>query len=611
MSDFLLGQNSVYPLEHATDNRFTDHANLFTLKTDNVGLSMSRNDSSELWQPSFDEKSQTHLFVLGRPVLAKKDLAFAQTLNLSGGLVGRFLLHHWLNQPQSFSQVLNGYFAVIIICAQKVTLFTDKLGIYNVYQAKNQPKLMLSSHPDNLASWLHQECTTPSLNHLAVAEVLATGSSFDQACFYNEITVLKPASHYTFELNAAGFTEQQTSYWSEIQVESNMSQLEWSKKIACAISTAMQKRTHSFIKSSALLLSGGADSRSILFSHPQPSKLTTITFCDSLNLEAKTAQKLAQIASSDHHTYFREFDHYALGFDESIRVSGGMWSIKDAHYHQFGNKLIDTKWDSLLTGCYTDYLLKGLAFNKQAKKCLGRPLPLYQASQTQASFYQPHFQLGDEWQSKVRHSINRYFDFEQCTVQQLEDKRIRPLYREADAMGRLYLMRCTPWDPLFCDNEIIDIYRTMPKAHKLNYRTFADAVQMLLPKAAQKVPNNNHGGRLNASETMIKLHFFSRRVKFKLIRHFKELFKHSKSISTHNSWPDFATYLQHSQLFQDRWYAISEPSRNVINHIMGQDLWQKPFCDWNEDNHDLLLRAITIGLWLDQRAKQIKINQIA
>ncbi|MBE0362674.1 hypothetical protein PULV_a0213 [Pseudoalteromonas ulvae UL12] len=599
MSDFLLGQHSSYPIENKAKNSFTSFAELYTHHDKVMSVSLSRNECDSIWAPIADPKTQTHMFILGRPSLENSQILNHVAQEKKQACLTKYLLDNWLSNQTDFHTYLNGYFAIIIVTQQQIHVFTDKLGVYPVFKSRHSPTLKLASHPDNLTAWLHDEEMTVTLNMQALAETLATGSSFSQASFYNEIDALKPATHYVFHLEQETYTESSQPYWSIEQQKLQQPQKKWSQDIAQAITNAMAKRTHQFSKKNALLLSGGADSRAILFAHPHPNQLCTITFCDAYNAEANTAKKLANIAQSSHQIWFRDYDHYGHAFTESIKTTGGLWSIKDAHYLSFKEKLVNNHWDTIFTGCYADYLLKGLGINKKHTQFLGKPIPLYVRAPMTSHFYQPHFTLNDNWQPQLNASLNQYYEFEQTTVDKLENKRISPLYKEADAMGRLYLMRCTAWESIFCDNEIIDLYCKMPADIKLNYRTFAEAVQSIVPEKAKKVINNNHGGRLDASEFGIKCRYLLRRFKSKVLR---KLRPKTTSIATQASWPNFVSYIQHSAEFKHHWQSVSPQAQTLIKSMLAHDPWLKPLHEWNDDNNDLILRALTIGLWLDLTA---------
>lgn len=596
MSDFLLGQNSSYPIENKAKNSFTSFAELFTHHDKVISISLSRNECDSIWAPITDPKTQTHMFILGRPCLENPQILDRVAREKKQACLTKYLLDNWLSNQTDFHTYLNGYFAIIIVTQQQIHVFTDKLGVYPVFKSRHSPTLKLASHPDNLAAWLRNNEMTSTLNMQALAETLATGSSFSQASFYNEIDALKPATHYVFHLEQETYTESSQPYWSIEQQKLQQPQKKWSQDIAQAITNAMAKRTHKFSQNNALLLSGGADSRSILFGHPHSNQLKTITFCDNYNAEANTAKKLAAIARSSHQTWYRDYEHYGNAFIGSIKASGGMWSVKDAHYLSFGEKLINNQWDTIFTGCYADYLLKGLGINKQQTQFLGKPVPLYISAPNKSHYYQPHYTLNVQWQNQLNIALNQYYELPQTTVDKLENKRISPLYKEADAMGRLYLMRCTAWEPIFCDNEIINLYCTMPADIKLDYRTFADAVQSIVPNKAKSIVNNNHGGRLNASELNIKLHYLLRRVRGKILQKLRPL---PTSIATQTSWPNFVSYVHHSEEFKNYWQTVSPQAQTMINSFLSFDPWESSLAEWNDENHDLILRVLTIGLWLD------------
>lgn len=594
MSDFLLGDQTDYPKNNKEVTGFTKHAEYFVLQDKTYQLALSRNDDANLWQPAVDLQSNTKLAILGRPALSQEQWLSSKKLKYEGGLAAQFLLNQWLTNPNKFSEYLNGYFAIIILTASAVQIFTDRLGIYPVYQANDITGLRLSSHPDLLAKWLKKEKHSLSLNPLAMAQSLATGSSFSECCFYNEIDLLKPAHHYIFtkDKNGQCLTESKV-YWKKGKIQLGVSDSEWSKKIAIAIKNATQLRSQKILGKTALLLSGGADSRALLFSAKIPASIETISFCDSSNSESQTAAKLAKVANSQHQEWRRDFDHYGTTAKQSIMISGGMWSLKDAHFLGFGDKLSNRNWGALMTGCYADYLVKGLALNKQSKKIWGKNIPINKNADFKSEYYQPHFKVKPNWQKKINkvYEIWKNGDY--------EDLRIRPLLQEADALGRAYLMRCTPWEPVFCDNAIVNLYSTMPADVKVDYRVFAKAVQSIMPTAARSIPNNNTNARLDLSWPLLELHKLRRRIFFKIKKIWRNIIGHKRKMTTSGSWPNYQYYIDNSQVIKKLWDDTSPMSRKLISSLLIQDPWELEQKNSQKLATELKLSVLTLSLWLD------------
>lgn len=85
-----------------------------------------------------------------------------------------------------------------------------------------------------------------------------------------------------------------------------------------------------------------------------------------------------------------------------MRVTGGMWCIKDCHFHGFAGVLAEAGLCNLMTGCYTDYLLKGLGYNKRPRRFLGRPLPLDTLADFDYDYYQPRSPIAAPWAARVQ-----------------------------------------------------------------------------------------------------------------------------------------------------------------------------------------------------------------
>ena len=111
------------------------------------------------------------------------------------------------------------------------------------------------------------------------------------------------------------------------------------------------------------MLSSGADSRAPLFAACNPSKVTCFTFYDEPNAELRGAQAWATVGAR-HIPLKRNSEYYIENAAQAVRMSGGMWSTDSAHYGGFIDRLQEENPGVVLTGCYADYLFKGLSYNR-------------------------------------------------------------------------------------------------------------------------------------------------------------------------------------------------------------------------------------------------------
>lgn len=605
MSGFVLAPECDLPPRWGNALCFTPQARaqalrLGTWKGWAIGLD-ARFDAA----PAADDAAGLRVSLIGRIYPAAADWARAHTLPGTGGALCKLLLEAWKDSPASFPDLLNGP-AIALVWEERtgcLHLFTDRMGIFPVYgNTAGSPRL--ASHPDLLADLLASEGRPCPIDALSLAENIATGSGVPPHTFYEGIHQLEPASCYRYLGRHAPLRVEQQATWAPAPPPpERIAQHLLAEEFAAALREAAGRRS-ALPGPRGLLLSGGADSRALLFGAPDPSQVHTLTFCDATNPEARIAERLAQLAGAKHDRLFRTPEHYALGAEETVRITGGMWSIKDAHFCGFLPRLQDLGLGDLMTGCYTDYLYKGLAFNRRPQTFLGKNLALDRLAPYRDEYYQPHFSLAPPWQSRVQDRQRQRFGANVCgTYEQhpetIEDLRIRPLSREADAMGRLFLLRTLPWDPVMTDFALLPFVRRLAPDQKLNSRVFRQAVLRLAPPEARAIPNNNDGAPLGASECRRNARYVARTGLRKVARACG--WTPAPGLATEGSWPDFGFYLARSAVLPRLWEEPTPGQRELLSELLGENPWRRSLAQWAQEGSDLILRLITLRIWLGQR----------
>lgn len=557
-----------------------------------------RFDAATLWAPATDLVSGTQVCIIGRLVFDSAVWAQAATLPYTGGAASKLVLHRWLTQPDTLGLWLNGPACVLLYspATEQIHLWTDRMGVYPVYTSTTQP-LHLGSHPDVLATQLK----TSALDWVTLAEALGTGTSTQPYTYYQTIHQLEPATHYTYSAADLTTTGVQTTYWQPTQPDWRGNADIWAEQLAAALRHCGKRRGHEPQTTVGLLLSGGADSRALLYAAAQPATVQTLTFGDGENAEIAVARQIAHAVSAPHRVLLRDFEHYGQGAWETVRITGGHWSIKDAHYHGFQRELQALNCDSLMTGCYTDYLYKGLGYNCRPWTLAGKTLPLERLADFAPDFYQPHRRIAPHWQAQIAaRSLTRIPEALRTHYRQnpapIEDLRIRPLAREADAMGRLYLLRTLNWDPVMVDNELLEFYGALPPPFKLNAQVFRKAVARLSPPQARRIRNNNDDAPLHAEMGQRLAYALSAKLRRRLTGQHRQT-----QLATRGSWPNFAYYIQHSPVIAELWANPSASQRALCNELLGFDPWTRSLEHWAKQDLDLYLRLLTMKIWLTQR----------
>ena len=536
------------------------------------------------------------LVLLGRCLLDADALADAVTDGLKGAPAAAHLLACWRKGgPTALGLALNGACCALVIDRRQqcIDLLTDRMGAFPLYFATDS--VALATHPDRLADALAEGGRAVALDLATLAECLAHGYAVQPATYHQGIEQLDAATHYRISLTRPSLTRCGT-WWSPAPVDPDVRLDRLADDLAAAFQAAGRRRAPELVGRRGVLLSGGADSRALLFAVPDPASVSTITFCDRDNPEVDTARQIALAARAPHRVLKRGAEYYGEGAWETVRITGGMWCLKDCHFHGFVDALSPAAIDNLMTGCYADYLYKGLALNRAPLSLLGKQLPVDRLAPLSLDYYQPASRIAPRWAARAHARLRAWQGEDAATI---TDRRIRPLSREADAMGRGYLLRLGNWDPVMLDNDLLAFYGRLPADAQLNARVFRKAVIRLMPAGAAAIPNNNDGARLDAPEIERVLRHVLRKWPSYVARRLGRM--RTPGLSTDGSWPDFDYYVAHSTVLADYWHGPSPSQRELFCELLGEDPWQRSLADWARHDIDLILRLLTLRIWLTQR----------
>lgn len=562
-----------------------------------------RSDREDLWDPATDPASGVTVWLGGRVALDEDEWEAAAALPYRGGLACRRALDEYLLAPETFPQDQNGAFALVVWDPrdQSLHLATDRMGFFPVYLRAEGDRPVLATHPDVLADAVGGA----ALDLGTMAEVLVRGRGLLPRTYYEEVRELEPGTVYSWR---GGGPARQRAYWTpEYRVDPGVGADPLGEELAAAITAAVRRRTLPRLGTSALMLSGGADSRAVLYAACDPAAVTSITLYSEPNAELAIARALAERAGSPHLALRRSFEYYGEHAPETVRVSGGMWNALDGHWTGFVPEISRLGAETLLTGCYADYLFKGLASNRRRRTLLGRDLPLYEFAPYADRWYVPSGPVGERWRGAVRERRAAHFagldlaDGSDEGRWRVELRRVRPLSRAAGTAGRLVLERTVGWDPIFADDALIDLYQRVPPSLKLNGQVWERAVARIC-RAAGDVVNNNSQSPIGASETRKVLSFLYG-VAYRKVR--KRDLDGTPLGGGHSrgSWPDFNHYLRQSRVVPDFWAERAPETTEVLADLLGEDPNERTVPEWvRHVGAHAFFRALTLKLWLDARA---------
>lgn len=586
--------------------KWTDAHKSFSEVKNGIFWSISRMDNPDIWGPAFDSKSNVKVILNGRIALKNEEWESSKNItHISGGLACKYILNKWNEKKFDAIKDLDGAFTVVIISFsdKKINIWTDRLGLMPLY--KDEDSNYISSHPDLISKISALNHKNLTIDKDTIAEFIKTGTATFPYTYWKEVKQISSGNNLCIDMSKSPNTIANREYFS-IQDFSGpyiTSRKKIVKLLTKAILSSVKKRTLPILGKTAVLLSAGVDSRAALFSMDDPSEAHAITLYDEENAELINAKKLAKAASCKQKSIKRSADYYLKHADQSVKISGGMWSIDSAHYTGIISTLQES--ENILTGCYFDYLLKGLAYDRKEYKIFGRHLPLFKFTDHSDDWYQPHFKINQSYEESISHRVKNLYDkFKNAKGDPRASKeylRVIPLSREADVSGRAILRRTCGHDYFIADNEIVSLISRIHPDEKLNGIAFSQAVANIQPKEAQKILNNNYSSPLNASEISRVLHFLKNSFKRKILSLKSKPTISKESIATPGSWPNMTAVISKSDICLEWLNNLPCQHSKIIFDILDNDEKSWTIDEWK--NHPLLfLRVFTVSKW-------IKINE--
>ncbi len=311
------------------------------------------------------------------------------------------------------------------------------------------------------------------------------------------------------------------------------------------------------------------------------------------NAEFRTAEEIANKIRIEMLPMVRDIDHYADKAEMDVRIPGRMGSISSNHFLGFRDRLRALGCDNLVTGCYYDYLFKTLALDTTASSLLRRD----ERAEFKISSYLPYIPAIDKYEEIVLGRLHEIlprdlipYDSEASRLQ-IAARRTFPLWREGDNIQRLVAHRVFGWYSPAVFHEILDVYWRTPVQARLGKSMFKKVVLRSISPAVQRIPDNNTGVRIDASQLMVSVY----RYRIALRRLIE---RNSRQLDTRASWLNWGYYLRKSSKIRTLWCRPNDSARALIEELTGQ-----PFLEDLEPylatSTGYFLRLLTLKLWAE------------
>ena len=606
MGDFLLdfrigevrGRSAI---KAASLLKFCEETKVKILERETFALVLTRVDDFDLWGPCVgsSERGPVWVALAGRIALEEQDWDNARRIEGGGGLACKFIFELYRKSGISALESLNGNYVVFIHDEGlgKFYIITDRCGMFLVYGVQSsEGTWAFCSHPDVLAAVSDENQT---LDLTSLTEFLMTGRVTFPYTYYRKIRALATGSIHSFVIqNGRGAYESERQYFQfNFKVDRKRTEWEAAEGLAAAFKKAVRRRTLPLFGRPGIALSGGLDSRAVLSAAGLARDLQAFVLFDEENVESRTAMRIAEASGVPLIPIKRDPEYYGNSAEQGVRISGGTGCIMNNHFLGIRWDLIRHGIQNILTGCYCDYIFKGLALNVE-KWNLRR---IQKIGRFHFEFYKSCHWFPSRFREEVNARLHARFPesdtphLSDADWLDIEQKRTFPLACEVDSAQRLIPQRVMPWYLPACDNDLVEMYLQIPSRYKLNASLFRKMLILLCDQKLCSIPDSNTGAPITASGLNEVLHRYCSAVQNKTIERFP--FR----LATRKSWPNWEYYIHHSRVVRSLWQRKNEAAKDLLKQIVGSDPWRKDIQEYQGKYVELFLRFWTLKLWLDQR----------
>jgi asparagine synthase (glutamine-hydrolysing) len=510
--------------------------------------------------------------------------------------------------PKIFSDIIQNYIekgitalscfsgtgALVLFDPKEDTCFivTDRMCVYPLFLGQSGTESVICTHPDVLASCLKQ---TPQIDMTSVAEYIVTHQCTSPHTYYKNIINLDMSSVYQWD--QTGFRKIQTYWKPEPKPDLSMTMDDFSHILSDGIRKSVRWRLNNEATKTGVLLSGGLDSRAILFSVPDPSShFIAVTFCDRINKEVRAASHIASAAGVQHVVLKRDPEHYGKHAVLAAQIGAGTASFQGSHILGLLPDLFSLGPDFYLTALLMDMLFKGMPLEVCIKRRWGFWLNEERLASFRTDWGEPHQQIRNkELSDAVQERLKRFYDGIDTSYPSLHE-RMRVEFRRIfhpRFSDSCYSVRALPTDFILTDNHFCSLLEIMPPHIKLNDALMFRTLPLLSPEAAQ-VPDANTG--LPPSASML------RRATYKLFQKITDRLPAKETLWTQGSWINWPYYYKTSPVIRNLWEDIRINSGDFIKDTLGYDVFQQPLSSLGA-NQFLVSRILITGLWYRYRIR--------
>jgi len=435
----------------------------------------------------FCEKGGRKLCVLGHPILnekidregfssiypsAEKGIEFFRALN------GEFLIVEADESERSIRVVNSRFASPIFFYAARDGFFLGSTSYYRLCQRLRElGMLRLSAEP--------------------FYEFLNFRRLFGEKTYDMDSLYLRPASVLTF----SGRGVETKAYWRPSYRKGNASLDRNSDRLIEALEASIKRKT-SDGKRYGLFLSGGMDSRTVLANFEgAPPHCFTLSY-SQLSRDYQVARRLAELRGAGH-TWIKIMEgHDRWLLDDCARLTGAMYMTPAAFLGQ--GEEVGERADVIFSGYGLDYFFQGMYIPNRCYGVHGRKLHYRRPRQIRTDIAD-YFISNVSYRTKGmpvehvirREGLKRMGEYLRSVIgglvaeaEELSDDvfdiweylNFSDLSRHYTYGGQLSLMTLAEYRTVAYDNDLYDVYLSLPMEQRFDARVLREALRKVNPQ---------------------------------------------------------------------------------------------------------------------------------
>jgi asparagine synthetase B (glutamine-hydrolysing) len=570
-----------------------------TIEFNNFSLVQSFADDQSIWGPFESPDEKIFVALAGRVAFEEQEWDSAERVAGDGGLACKGLYSMYLAKGIHGLYDLNGSFVVFIYdrSIEKAHIIIDRCGMFPFYGATAEDgNQIFASHADILAKSLDR---SRKWDLASMAEFLITGKVMFPNTYYQDIKALESGCSYSIDMGgkvlSATLSKRYFSF--KFNTDHSLTKVELAEELATAFKKAVKRRTGYRFGQSAVSLSGGLDSRALLFAADRANSLWAFCFHDEENYEFNVAKEVALAADVKFIPLKRDIEYYGNNIEMGVKISGGTGNIFNNHYLGFRDEIRSLGIDNIIAGFYCDRLFKGYVLNKKVSKFL-RTVKLTDFKfESNQRYIWPKSEHAVQVQNRLNEAYGAEMRADRTNQGKLivENKRIFPLYSESENPTTIIPQRVMGWFLPSVDTDILNVYLKTPVSYKLHPSMYSLMVEMVCGKTASKIDNVSTGTRVNPSKFNLVINSYRRALQ-------RRVYRLKGTIATDESWPDWLNYVHNSKKIKSLWRRETNKTRDLFSEILGVNPYSNEIQDFKATGLDSFLRLITLKIWFEHNA---------